>query len=452
MPIDYNIINNLKPVQLTSPLDSYTRLMQVQQLQNQNRLANAQVAESEALGIERNMLRKLNPNSPDYEEQLTRVNPKLGMEYRKDRKLGEKTDQEIVASKAVQGKNEQETAESKRKAAREEYDGAIKRASEARTPQVAIGFIQDALAKGKIDQAKADQESQLLLTLGPEDYQKWRFEKLQGLISAKDQLEFSFLSANQKAINELGKGQLKVAETNAQTNKQQVGISAGNLGVAQARLAMDKANGQAPIPLKIQDPTDPTKTIVVDARSLNQPTGPRVLGNAPMSDGQLAATVKDKAGQSKVATAQNNFAEIIKTTRENIQKLRNDSGIGSEKDMGISNLNANLTTSIPGGQSLARATGSKSQGLRDQIDASRLRFLKVMKNLEGTSSGELNSNVELTTALNSLGNPGQSYETYNRILNDIERIVLADPAKRTPWTEPDAAQTKGKKDLWRVVK
>jgi hypothetical protein len=53
-------------------------------MQTQNQLHQMQMREAEATAQERNALRQLNPNAPDYEAQLFRLNPQLGISYRKE--------------------------------------------------------------------------------------------------------------------------------------------------------------------------------------------------------------------------------------------------------------------------------------------------------------------------------------------------------------------------------
>jgi hypothetical protein len=84
MPINPAISLGVKPLDIQMP-NALAQAAQVMQL----RQAQAQIGESEALAEERNKLRQLNPNAPDYESQLFRVNPQLGIQYRKERTAAE---------------------------------------------------------------------------------------------------------------------------------------------------------------------------------------------------------------------------------------------------------------------------------------------------------------------------------------------------------------------------
>ena len=66
------------------PFVQYGRMQQLQQGQQANQLNQMKMEEMQAANAERNALRQLNPTSPDYESQLSRVNPQLGIAYRKE--------------------------------------------------------------------------------------------------------------------------------------------------------------------------------------------------------------------------------------------------------------------------------------------------------------------------------------------------------------------------------
>ena len=66
------------------PFVQYGRMQQLQQSQQANALNQMKMEEMQAATAERNALRQLNPTSPDYESQLSRVNPQLGIAYRKE--------------------------------------------------------------------------------------------------------------------------------------------------------------------------------------------------------------------------------------------------------------------------------------------------------------------------------------------------------------------------------
>jgi hypothetical protein len=84
MPIDPNIAMGYRGVELQNPLNALAQFSQIQNAQNQNAMAQLQMREAEAAAQEKNMLRRLDPTAADYESQLFKVNPQLGIAFRKE--------------------------------------------------------------------------------------------------------------------------------------------------------------------------------------------------------------------------------------------------------------------------------------------------------------------------------------------------------------------------------
>lgn len=100
MPLNTNIALGVQPVQFESP-------MKMAMAANQLRESQLKSQEYEAALQERNALRQLNPNDPDYANQLARVSPAQGMAYRKS--LGE-----AQSAEATRQKTQVETFAAKR--------------------------------------------------------------------------------------------------------------------------------------------------------------------------------------------------------------------------------------------------------------------------------------------------------------------------------------------------
>lgn len=66
------------------PFAQYGKMQQLQQGQQANQLNQMKMEEMQAATAERNALRGLDPASADYENQLFRVNPTMGIAYRKE--------------------------------------------------------------------------------------------------------------------------------------------------------------------------------------------------------------------------------------------------------------------------------------------------------------------------------------------------------------------------------
>lgn len=96
MPLDPNIAMGYRGIEVPNQLAQYGQIQQLQA--NQLKMQEAQAAAEE-----RNALRQLNPASADYENQLFRVNPQLGIQYRKERSAAE-------ASQAMAAQHKAEAA------------------------------------------------------------------------------------------------------------------------------------------------------------------------------------------------------------------------------------------------------------------------------------------------------------------------------------------------------
>jgi hypothetical protein len=108
MAIDPNIALGVRGIELQNPLNALAQYSQIQNAQNQNAMAQLQMREAEAAAQEKNMLRRLDPAAADYESQLFKVNPQLGIAFRKEAAT-------TAAQKAAESKSLTETAGAKQK-------------------------------------------------------------------------------------------------------------------------------------------------------------------------------------------------------------------------------------------------------------------------------------------------------------------------------------------------
>lgn len=100
MPIDPRIAMGFQPTtQLESPLNRLAKFQQLESGQQEQQLNALRMQETQAAIEERNALRKLDPSSPDYGSQLSKLNPKLGIEFRTAEANRKKTDLELNAAR-----------------------------------------------------------------------------------------------------------------------------------------------------------------------------------------------------------------------------------------------------------------------------------------------------------------------------------------------------------------
>jgi hypothetical protein len=108
MAIDPNIALGVRGVELQNPLNALAQFSQIKNAQTQNAMAQLQMREAEAAAQEKNMLRRLDPTAADYESQLFKVNPQLGIAFRKEAAT-------TAAQKAAESKSLVDAAASKQK-------------------------------------------------------------------------------------------------------------------------------------------------------------------------------------------------------------------------------------------------------------------------------------------------------------------------------------------------
>ena len=108
MAIDPNIALGVRGVELQNPLNALAQYSQIQNAQNQNAMAQLQMREAEAAAQEKNMLRRLDPTAADYESQLFKVSPQLGINYRKEQSAADASKAATAASLAAAAKSKQQ--------------------------------------------------------------------------------------------------------------------------------------------------------------------------------------------------------------------------------------------------------------------------------------------------------------------------------------------------------
>ena len=131
----------------------YGQIAQIQNAQQANQLNALKMQEAQATMEERNALRQLNPTSADYEAQLFKLNPQLGIAFRKEASAA-------AASKAQQQSHEVTTAQKKQEMIGQAYRDISSRPDDeniiSHTRDILSSPFYDANEKAAV-QARADQ-------------------------------------------------------------------------------------------------------------------------------------------------------------------------------------------------------------------------------------------------------------------------------------------------------
>jgi hypothetical protein len=138
--------------QVPNALAQYAQIQQIQGGQQAQEINALKMQEAQAAMQERNALRQLNPSSPDYEEQVFRLNPQLGIAFRKERSASEASAAATAASRAAAEKSGFDLKSAQRK-----FGEDLKRSlSSNPSDENIIAFGQDAVLQGLYSQDKAD--------------------------------------------------------------------------------------------------------------------------------------------------------------------------------------------------------------------------------------------------------------------------------------------------------
>lgn len=137
--VNPNIAMSFRQPEFQAPnaLAQYAQIQQIQGGRQAQELNALKMQEAQAAMQERNALRQLNPAAEDYENQLFKVSPQLGIQYRKEAAT-------TAAQRAAQQKSEFDL-----KAAQRKFGEDLKRGLSANpSDENIIAFGQDAVLQG----------------------------------------------------------------------------------------------------------------------------------------------------------------------------------------------------------------------------------------------------------------------------------------------------------------
>jgi hypothetical protein len=210
-----------------------------------------------------------------------------------------------------------------------------------------------------------------------------------------------------------------------------------------ARAAAGRAPAQpvAPTITQIVDPTNSNQMITIDAKRY-QGGGvgsPGVIGVGGKEPGAALRVNKVEQGKTQLA----DDLENLRASFETLDKLR---AVPSTERGPLSNVASGIASTAIG-QRTGQFFATEAQVERDVINSARSRLVNSIKNATGMSAQQLNSNVELQTMLKSISDPGQSYQSAIRIIQDIEDAYVTGsgmlPKKDKPGGAPAATQGTG---------
>ena len=195
MALDPNISLNVKGIELANPLAQYGQIAQIQNAQNQNALAQYQLSSAQRSDLAQNALseayrKSLNPETGAVDSQALIRN----LAASNAAHLIPDVQTKLLATEKERGlikKTDVETAEKELKLRNDKLNFAWNSVGSATTPEVAIQKINEGLKNGFLDFNTASAEIKQLQDLrSPEDFQKYRTQKIFGILNEKDKIGY----------------------------------------------------------------------------------------------------------------------------------------------------------------------------------------------------------------------------------------------------------------------
>jgi hypothetical protein len=423
MALNPNIALGVRPLEVPNQLAQYGQMQQIMAAQDAQQLNALKMQEAQAGLEERNKLRALNPSAPDYEAQLFKVNPQLGISYRKERATTE-------AQEAVKIKSLAEAAAAKQKMMGQAYRDISGRPSDANITAHLEDVAESTLYS---DAEKASITKRGLDLLAMPFAERQMFLAQQG--ASASELKPSTQTINRAGATDIVRvpafsGAPATVSTYADVPLP-ADVQAQKIQIAQQ--SRPPAQPVAPTITTIVDPTNPNQMITIDARRYQGggANSPGVIGVAGKEPSAALRINKTEAGKAQLADDLDN----LRASFEALDKMRS---IPSTERNVLSNVASGIAATGVG-QKAGQLFGTEAQVERDVINSARSRLVNSIKNATGMSAQQLNSNVELQTMLKSISDPGQSVQAALRIIDDIENAYVKGDGVLPKRNKPDAA-------------
>ena len=163
--VNPNIALGIRQPEFTprNAMAEYAQMQQIMNAQDTQQMNALKMQEARDVMTERNALRRLNPSASDFEDQLFRVNPTLGIQYRKERSAAEASAAAAAASRAAAEKSGFDLSASRRK-----FGEDLKRGLSANpSDENIVAFGQDAVLQGLYSKDQVEATVSQLLAMSP---------------------------------------------------------------------------------------------------------------------------------------------------------------------------------------------------------------------------------------------------------------------------------------------
>jgi hypothetical protein len=195
MALDPNISLGVRGIELANPLAQYGQIAAIQNAQNQNALAQYQLGTAQRQESAQNALseayrKSLSPETGAIDSQALIRN----LAASNAAHLIPDVQTKLLATEKERGlikKTDVETAEKELKLRNDKLNFAYNSVGAATTPEIAIQKINEGLKNGLFDFNTASAEiNQIKNLTSPEDFQKYRVQKIMGILNEKDKIAY----------------------------------------------------------------------------------------------------------------------------------------------------------------------------------------------------------------------------------------------------------------------
>jgi len=439
MPINSNIALGVQPLQVADPMARYSQFAGIQSAQNQNALAQYQLSAAQRADEQQNKLYEAAQQPDfklDFQSAIQYGAPGIAAYKAQQEASNAQTEGQIKSTKLLTDKLSLLPEAYKRADTPEAYLALHQSIhadpvlgpylkSVGATPEKGLATLQNAIQTG--------------------NFEKLRMGSMQSVSQILDSMKPMAVAASSSVYNpqtgtftQAPAAPITPKETDLQLNYK----AAKDQGFVGSIFEYEKklkeasrapAQPVAPTITQIVDPTNPNQMITIDAK--------RYQGGGAGSAGVIGVAGKEPGAAlrtNKVEQGKTQLADDLENLRASFQTLDKLRAVPSTERGPLSNVTSAIASSRVG-QITGQAFATEAQVERDVINSARSRLVNSIKNATGMSAQQLNSNVELQTMLKSISDPGQSYQSAIRIIDDIERAYVTGNGTLPKRNQPAAA-------------
>jgi hypothetical protein len=440
MPLNPSIALGVRPLEIPNQLAQYSQLAQIQNAQNQNALAQYQLGSAQRAEKLQNLTSDAYSQSIDPATGQVNYNTLIG-------KLAaggggsqipgiEKTRKEIETAALTQDKLRTELVTSKTAQFRDRLNNVNSPDAAARWTEA---MYRDPHLSGTVSSVPLE-AALAEIPLTPQEFNVWKKQNALGMAEFikqnKPTTQVIDQSGQRQVVQIPGFGGAPTTVGTYVDVPLPANVQAQKIQIAQQ--SRPPLQPVAPTITQIVDPSDPNKMITIDAR--------RYQGGGAGSPGVIGVSGKEPSAalrENKTEAGKTQLADDLENLRFSFQKLDSLRAIPSTERNALSNVTSGLASTAIG-QRTGQLFATEAQVERDVINSARSRLVNSIKNATGMSAQQLNSNVELQTMLKSISDPGQSYQSAIRIIEDIEdAYVKGKGMKNRGAPAPAPAATQG---------